>query len=191
MRTPVPESAARANRQPVGISSRTRAAEIAESLGPGAGGHEPTERSELPAMRNLNHLLHRSAQQADALVECALSELQLTARQFVVLDCIYLTPATNQVQLGQSTGIDRSTLVNIIDRLERRGLLQRRKSTIDRRESVLLLTTEGAAVLAAARPAVRETNTNLIGSMPADLRDAFLEGLERLVHLGDGDESGP
>lgn len=151
---------------------------------------DPAEQPDHDAARALNHLLHRSAQQADAHIEDALADLQLTARQFAVLDRIDLSPATNQNRLGQITGIDRSTLVNIIDRLQRRGLMERGKSTLDRRESVLQLTTEGVAVLAAARPAVEQANTNLLKMLPGDFREAFVRCLEHFVHPRDDGDIG-
>lgn len=185
------EPIAAVERKRVGSGSKRDVRPMASPPSPDGDGRDPAERPYQDDLRALNHLLHRSAQQADALIEDALAGLQLTARQFAVLDRIDLSPATNQNRLGQITGIDRSTLVNIIDRLQRRGLMDRGKSTLDRRESVLLLTAEGASVLAVARPAVEQANANLLRKLPDDFQEAFVRCLEHFVHPQGGGDTGP
>lgn len=149
----------------------------------GGGGAAPA--AETPVPRALNHLLHRAAQRADAEVERALASLVLTARQFAVLDEVERHADDSQIRLGAKTGIDRSTLVNIIDRLQRRGLIERHRSKFDRRESVLRLTDAGREILELARPAVRLANEALMASVPHEQQGAFLSQLEQFVDRAD------
>ena len=129
----------------------------------------------------LNQLLHRSAQRADAFVERALADFQLTARQFAVLNEVERNPGTSQIRLGAAIGIDRSTLVDIIDRLQRRGQIERQRSSFDRRETALHLTASGLATLEAARPLVLAVNDALLARVPEEQRDLLLSSLQLLV----------
>lgn len=147
----------------------------------GNGGPSESPRRRAETDLALNQLLHRTAQRADALVEGALADLQLTARQFAVLNEVERSPGTSQIRLGAATGIDRSTLVDIIDRLQRRGQIERQKSSFDRRETSLRLTETGLATLEAARPFVRAVNDALIASIPEAHRDVLVDCLDLLI----------
>lgn len=118
----------------------------------------------------LTDLLHRAAQRADRDVERALLTYGLTARQFSVLNAIFDTPGLWQIQLSSATGIDRSTIVNIVDRLERRGLVARTQSQFDRRAVALQLTEHGLAITAKARPLVETIHNNLTAMLPQQSR---------------------
>jgi DNA-binding MarR family transcriptional regulator len=72
---------------------------------------------------------------------------ELTPGQFGVLVVIDANPGLSQTRLGSALGIDRSTVVAVIDRLESRGLVVRRPSPHDRRSHALHLSEEGAGVL--------------------------------------------
>lgn len=108
-------------------------------------------------------------------------DLQLTARQFAVLNEVERSPGTSQIRLGAATGIDRSTLVDIIDRLQRRDLIERAKSSFDRRESSLRLTGNGQTTLEIARPIVRAVNDAMLSSIAEERRNVLVQSLELLI----------
>jgi DNA-binding MarR family transcriptional regulator len=72
---------------------------------------------------------------------------ELTPGQFGVLVVIEANPGLSQTQLGNALGIDRSTVVAVIDRLESRGLVARQASPTDRRSHALYLSEGGKATL--------------------------------------------
>ena len=72
---------------------------------------------------------------------------ELTPGQFGVLVVIDANAGLSQTRLGSALGIDRSTVVAVIDRLESRGLVVRRPSPHDRRSHALHLSEEGKGVL--------------------------------------------
>jgi DNA-binding MarR family transcriptional regulator len=74
--------------------------------------------------------------------------LDVTPGQVGVLQVIAANPGLSQTALGQAIGIDRSTVVAVIDRLEARGLVVRAVSATDRRSHALRLSPEGVRVLA-------------------------------------------
>ena len=72
---------------------------------------------------------------------------ELTPGQFGVLVVIDANPGLSQTRLGNALGVDRSTVVAVIDRLEQRGLVLRQAAPNDRRSHALHLSEEGKAAL--------------------------------------------
>jgi DNA-binding MarR family transcriptional regulator len=64
-----------------------------------------------------------------------------------VLVIIEANPDLKQSELARATHLDRSTVVTIIDNLERRGLVERRASPNDRRSNAIRLTEAGSTLL--------------------------------------------
>jgi DNA-binding MarR family transcriptional regulator len=80
-----------------------------------------------------------------------LSDLDLTQKQYAVLELVAANVAVSQVDLARTLGTDRATMMALVDRLDARGLLVRQPSPSDRRRQDLLLTAAGSALLADAR----------------------------------------
>lgn len=96
----------------------------------------------------------------------------ITPGQFGVLTIIAANPGLNQSELGAAMGVDRSTVVAVIDRLEERELVQRRPAPNDRRSYALGLTTKGTDLLARLEPMVRAHESRIAaGLAPAELRE--------------------
>ncbi|MBT7976858.1 MAG: MarR family transcriptional regulator [Rhodospirillaceae bacterium] len=81
----------------------------------------------------------------------SLKDCKITPGQFGVLVLIQANPGLNQTRLGNALGIDRSTVVAVIDRLEQRGLVERAPAPTDRRSYALGLSEQGVALLHRAR----------------------------------------
>lgn len=84
------------------------------------------------------------------------AELDLTQKQVSVLWLIDDHPGIAQADLGRRLRIDRATVMAIINRLQKRGFVQRGQSMVDGRRQTLNLTVEGKRALDAARTAIRE-----------------------------------
>ena len=97
--------------------------------------------------------LERAAQAGDVLwaAKAKLSKIDITSRQFVVMHAVSVVPASSQARLAEVTGVDRSTLADMVHLLQVRGLLQRRRSIYDARAYTVTLTEQGEAVLRIAR----------------------------------------
>ena len=74
------------------------------------------------------HLLHRVSQRADDTFGKEVSDADLTPRQFAVLFAAAESENPSQTDLVVATGIDRSTVAEMIRRMAKKGLLQRRRS---------------------------------------------------------------
>lgn len=129
------------------------------------------------------HLLHRAGQCADELFALNASDTDLTPRQFEVLRSVSLLEEPSQTALVERTGIDRSTLADIVRRLVERGLLQRRRTRKDARMYAVRLTDSGAKALEQIMPAVDTTNRRLLSTLPTEDRQAFVAALARIVEV--------
>jgi DNA-binding MarR family transcriptional regulator len=127
------------------------------------------------------HLLHRAGQCADELFASNMGQSDLTPRQYAVLEAVAKSTDASQTALVDQTGIDRSTLADIVRRLMRKGLLQRRRTSHDARMYAVRLTPAGTELLRRAEPAVRHTEERLLSALPSGQRTAIVDALSRIV----------
>src|SRR5690606_23482520 len=136
---------------------------------------------DLSLMGSALHLLHRAGQRADELFTATMGESELTPRQFAVLKAVARMENPSQTLLVRETGIDRSTIADIVRRLIKKGLLQRRRTSQDARMYAVKLTAAGREVLEEAEPAARSTEEKLLGVLPANQRTAMINALSTIV----------
>lgn len=127
------------------------------------------------------HLLHRTSQYADELFAHAASGLGLTARQFVVLAVVADISDPSQTLICEKSGIDRSTLADIVARLVTRGLLSRRRTRLDGRKYAVRLTDAGRKCLDEAIPAAQQVDAMLMRSMPVEQQSHLGACLDRIL----------
>jgi DNA-binding MarR family transcriptional regulator len=86
-------------------------------------------------------------------------------------------------RLAQEVDLSASTLVGIVDRLERKGLVVRERSTVDRRQ-VLISATEEGVILASASPSpLQDRLSAALDAISEQERLAIADSLERIVDL--------
>lgn len=133
------------------------------------------------------HLLRRAQQRAVDLYWQSAGDDGLRPPQFAVLLTVYQNPGLNQTGLVQRTGIDRSTIADMIARLAKRGLLERRRVEADQRANTLWITTAGIDALESVAERVQAAQDVIMAPLPAAERPVFLEQLKRLADLPDED----
>ena len=129
------------------------------------------------------HLIRRAQQIAVALFmeECA--DLDLTPVQYAALVAVREHPGIDATRLSALIAFDRSTLGNVLERLEARKLVQRYASPDDKRVKLLRLSPAGVATLARARAMVARAQQRILEPLrPAD-RERLIILLEQLVEL--------
>jgi DNA-binding MarR family transcriptional regulator len=77
----------------------------------------------------------------------AMAGLEITQKQTATLWLINANPGVSQVSVAASLGMDRATMMSLVDRLEERGFVLRKRSTSDRRRQKLYLTPSGQSAL--------------------------------------------
>jgi DNA-binding MarR family transcriptional regulator len=122
-------------------------------------------RSKLLAEGDLSRLLGYRIRRAQLWVfkdvSRRLATFDISPAQFSVLSVIDANPGVNQLAIAQLLSIERAGLGRLVDHLERRGLVQRSPSAINRRYYVLYLTKAGNALLGRMRPAIAESEMTL------------------------------
>lgn len=128
---------------------------------------------------------------ASAAFEQALAPLGVTASEAGLLRLVGRNPGISQKTASEQLGVGPSRVVAVLDRLERQGNVERRRSATDRRSHEVHLTPDGEQLLAALRPiaeAHESAFTQGLGEADLDRLAAYLEtiaasrGLSRDIH---------
>lgn len=133
--------------------------------------------------RQPGHLIRRAQQIAVALFleECA--GVDLTPVQFAAMVAIAENPGTDATRLSALIAFDRSTLGNVLERLETRKLVTRYASPQDKRIKLLKLTAAGVALIERARAAVLRAQERIVAPLRPDDRARLVALLTKLVDL--------
>lgn len=123
--------------------------------------------------RQIGFLLRRAQQRHLNLFNAHMPD-GLTAQQFAVLARIRETGRLSQNELGRQTAMDQSTINGVVQRLTRRGLLEKRRSETDKRMILLDLTEEGARVVGRALPRARQVTAMTLEPLAPKDRAALL-----------------
>ena len=126
-------------------------------------------------------LLHRANQIATESFAAALIDSQITARQVQVLAAIEANEGASQTTIVEVTGVDRSTLADIVRRLLKNRLIERRRSKKDARAYVLKLSEAGRQALASGKPALAAVEKGLLSALSAKDRSVLLDLLGKMV----------
>lgn len=164
--------------------------------GPGAGSSagEP-----LPVLANrMGYLLKHAQMRLAELTAAALAPFGITGRQLAVLLAIDSQAPLSQQEAARRLGVDRTTMVALIDELEGKRLVRRQQDSADRRKNVIALTSAGRATLHDASRASDDAERRflglLTGEQAAEVRQALrviafpspAESVRRLSGRGPG-----
>lgn len=123
------------------------------------------------------HLLRRAQQYADDLYKKEVGSGGLTARQFTVLFAISEKEGLSQTDLVRRTGIDRSTLADMISRLTSKGYVARQRTKDDARANSVKLTASGKKILSTHEPKVMKAETAALSLLPKAQQAGFMKAL--------------
>lgn len=110
-----------------------------------------------------------------------LESLGLTPALFGLLNVLDARSGTNQQEIGTVMGIDPSTMVSLIDQLERAGLAQRRPHPKDRRAREVTLTPKGRRTLTHARELAFEVENEVLQGLTGPQRRELIKLLRRAL----------
>src|SRR5580698_9838362 len=141
--------------------------------------------------QSVTHLLHRVLQLALDFHTEAAGPSGLTQRQYTVLAAAGAADGVSQSDLVRATGIDRSTLADLVARMIAKGLLERERSATDARANSVRLSAAGRTALTeGGRPASR-SDAKLLALLTPKKRDSFLKTLADLAAAADHAEAPP
>jgi DNA-binding MarR family transcriptional regulator len=141
--------------------------------------------------QSVTHLLHRVLQLALDYHAEASGPAGLTQRQYTVLAAAGAADGVSQSDLVRATGIDRSTLADLVARMISKGLLERERSATDARANTVRLSDAGRLALSeGGKPATR-SDERLLDLLPPKKRESFLKTLATLAAAADATGAPP
>ena len=129
------------------------------------------------------YLFRRMQQIAVALFMEECKDFDLTPVQYAALIAIHTHPGIDATRLSAVIAFDRSTLGNVIERIETKGFIERRPSPEDKRVKLLYLTKAGAALLRDIMPVVDRAQGRMLQPLKASDRKMLMALMTQLVDL--------
>ncbi|MET8965249.1 MarR family transcriptional regulator [Streptomyces sp. NPDC004074] len=120
----------------------------------------------------------------DRLVEAEaplLAANELTMWEYIVLDRLSRGAAPNQLTLAREIKHDKTRLITLLDRLQKRELIVRKRDAADRRSQTVSITDQGRVLHATAQAAIREMEDEFLSVLAPAERQSLLAILPRLV----------
>src|SRR5215467_3432647 len=136
-----------------------------------------------------SHLLRRCVQYANDLFSREPGASDLTKQQFTVLAAVEQNEGISQTDLVGITGIDRSTLAEMIRRMIEKGLLDRERTESDQRANAVRMAAGGRKALRSARSASERVERTLLSGLSAADRPRFLKMLAAVVSQAETEDS--
>jgi len=130
--------------------------------------------------RLLGYNLRRANQASWRTYVSFIGESKIRPGLFSLLILTRSNPGIAQIELGTHLGVDKASIVALLDRLERAGLIERRRSTRDRRRQGIFLTESGAVELDALVAQVRQLERHMASRFSKPELDQFLGFLHRM-----------
>jgi DNA-binding MarR family transcriptional regulator len=132
-----------------------------------------------------SHLLHRALQLALDVYGEETGAGAVTQRQYAVLAAVAANEGLTQTDLVTATGIDRSTLADMIARMIEKEFLARERSATDARAKTVRLTAKGRTALNEVAPRVAAADARILANLTSGKRDAFIAALGVLAEAGE------
>lgn len=137
-----------------------------------------------------SHLLHRVLQIALDIYNAEAGEDALSQRQYAVLKALEGTDGLSQTDLVKVTGIDRSTLADLVSRMLAKALVVRERSATDARANLVRVAEGGKTALADMEPRVLAADEKILSLLSPPKRDSFVKLLRKLTQARESELSG-
>ena len=129
----------------------------------------------------LPHLLHRSSQVIEEMFARETEGLGITTRQVLLLMVLAENPKASQTTLVAATGIDRSTMADMVRRLRQKDMLTRRRKADDSRAYEIKITEVGEQIIEIGKAAMIRVEARFAKPISERQLEAIRAGLMRAV----------
>ena len=127
------------------------------------------------------HLIRRAQQVSTAIFADECAAFDLTAVQYAALCAIEANPQIDATRLSSLIAFDRSTIGDVLERMEAKGWIFRMSSAQDRRIKLVSLSREGVKLLRQVGPAVGRVQERLLAPLAPDDRVTVVKLLSQLA----------
>jgi len=129
---------------------------------------------------DLSFLLSHTAHVLATRMTAAFAEIGISPREYCVLAHAMAGQYT-QIELAKLSDLDKTTMLNTMDYLERAGYAERTPSPADRRARIIAVTPAGAGLVARGHQIADEVHREVLDALPDDQRAAFAGALAGLA----------
>jgi DNA-binding MarR family transcriptional regulator len=129
---------------------------------------------------DLSFLLNHAAHVLATRMTAAFAEIGITPREYCVL-AHALDGQYTQIELAALADLDKTTMLNTMDYLEREGYAERTPSPADRRARIITVTQAGAGLVDAGHEIADRVHREVLDALPEGQREAFTGALNMLV----------
>ena len=137
------------------------------------------------------HLVRRAQQISTALFAEECGHFDLTSVQYAALCAIAANPQIDATRLSALIAFDRSTIGDVLERLEQKGWIRRTPSVHDKRAKLVHLSPEGTKLLRRVHPAVRLVQERLLAPLVPKDQKTFVQLLRQLADMHNEVTSAP
>ena len=130
--------------------------------------------------QTIGFLLAKAHQRGYALFKERLNPFGLTPQQYCLLAFLWKQDALTQAELSDKTGVDRTTMGGLIDRLAKDGLVARLPHPDDRRAYRICLTERGKSLEDELCPLARQVRERFLARLTPDEQETLRGLLEKL-----------
>jgi DNA-binding MarR family transcriptional regulator len=141
----------------------------------------PSSPAETEVAEFAGQLFFRLWRASHTQTAAALESIGLTPARFAVLSFLRARDGVIQQQIGAAMGIDPSTMVALIDELERAGLAKRRPHPTDRRAREVVITPKGRRAVEQGRSLAREVEDDVLKGLASTERRQLLKLLRQAL----------
>ena len=131
--------------------------------------------------KHLGYCLYKAAIKFRTMIDSMMYDEGVIAPQFGMLTILKNSDGLNQINLGQQMGIDKATIVKLIDGLEKLGYVVRVSSETDRREKLLTVTPKGLKFLDKILPRMKQLEAEFLKPLSTEEKQILIEAVPKLM----------
>lgn len=131
----------------------------------------------------INYLLTVAQREVNQQISVRLDAYDLTSVQYGVLNYLWEHQTGTPKELAQTLMVENSTISGILDRMQKKGLIDRQTDPNDRRSVRVILTNSGNALKEEVLYTVDELNAVVLKDIEPAKREILLECLRKIGHV--------
>jgi DNA-binding MarR family transcriptional regulator len=139
------------------------------------------------------HLIRRLHQKSTQVFQQRIKQAghDITPVQFAAMDALRGSPGIDQAQVAHLIAYDRATIGGVIERLEKRGLVQRVVNRRDRRARLVSLTPAGQALIDALLPVVQRLQEDILEGLAPGEREELCRLMVKTLGMPGAGQDAP